>query len=426
MDCIRLQQFHPGKEIVEVEVPASKSLLNRALVLAALSKGVVRLICGSYAEDTHALIDCLHALGVSVLREEGALVVRGCGGKFPNRKARLNVMSAGTVARFLTVALAFCGGEYEITASEQMKKRPMEVLELLEQAGVDIVYREERGHFPFLLRSSGIKAEEMTVDTDKSTQYASGILLAASVLPHPFTISLTGERTDGSYIRLTLDLMRQFGISWTREKNKLTVFPANALPPKEIAIEPDVSGACYFYAMALLFSTKVRVAGVRECSKQGDMRFLELLKERGVTFTQTEKGLLADGSKITDYEGFHVDLNDFSDQTLTVAALAAFAKTPSVLNRVEHIRFQECDRIRAVCDNLTRLGVGATSDGKKIEITPGRIVSGTVDTFNDHRVAMAFALIGLKTGCVSIQNPSCCKKTFENYFEILEELTNRS
>lgn len=416
-----LNKFKPTSDILKVSVPASKSILNRALILAALSRGTVKIHCGTFAEDTRAALNCLSALGIKTEILPDCILVHGCGGDIPVKNAQLNVMSAGTAARFFTVALAFCGGDYRITSSEQMQKRPMEVLNLLEACGVRLEFEKEKYHFPFRMISDGISAEALTIDTDLSTQYASGILLAAGARSAPLRLELTGKRTSGSYINITLKMLKDFGIRWERSGDMVTVFPQTA-PPEEYTVEPDVSGACYFYSLALLFSTRVLVKSVKSDSVQGDIKFLRLLKDRGVTFTDTPEGLLADGRTVKEFEGFDEDMRDFSDQTLTAAAIAPFASTPTVLRNIGHIRMQECDRVNAVCENLTALGVSAISNGNNIYITPSPVKAGTVKTFRDHRVAMAFALTALKTGNVTIENPLCCKKTFENYFEIMQSL----
>lgn len=420
MEFYTVKKFQPHD--VTVSVPASKSILNRALLLAALSKGSVTLICGNYAEDTRALIGCLKALGIAIEPRQDGLLVTGCGGNIPNRRARLDVMSAGTAARFLPIALSFCGGEYLFTASEQMKKRPMEVLNELERAGVEIEYLEEAGHFPFLLRSNGFSKDRLEIDTDHSTQYASGMLMAAMIFGKPFTLTLHGARTNSSYIAMTLSMLEAFHVPFVRNGDEITVSPQTDAPAC-YEVEPDLSGACYFYALALLCSVRVCVRGVKRNTLQGDFAFLNLLQARGVKLIDTEAGLLADGTQVSSFDGFQENMRDFSDQTLTVAALAPFADSPSKLSGVEHIRFQECDRVNAILENLTALGVSVCLQEDSIVIQPSRPNSGQIKTFRDHRVAMAFSLLGLKIGDLAIENPSCVQKTFDNYFDLLDEIT---
>ncbi len=419
MQPYTMRQLPPRADL-RVQVPASKSILSRALVLAALSKGTVRIRCGEYGDDTRAMLSCLSSLGIPVTEKDGALVVQGCGGDIPNKKATLNVGNAGTAARFLSVALAFCGGEYVFTASEQMTRRPMGILPILENAGVSV----ERGDatFPFTLRSEGIKTQKLTVDTAESTQYASGILLAAGMCGQPFTLKLTGPRTRGSYLAITLNMLTAFHIPYTRNGNEIVVSPQGE-PPEEYVVEPDVSGACYFYAVALLCGARVMVDGVHADSMQGDIKFLKLLEQKGVRIRDTAEGMVADGRDIPVFNGFDEDLSDFSDQTMTVAALAAYASMPSILRNISHIRAQECDRIAAIVENLNALGTRSFTDGNDIFIEPDRVYGGTVKTFGDHRVAMAFALMGLKTKGITIDDADCCKKTFPSFFRILDEIT---
>ncbi len=405
---------------IAVNVPASKSALNRALLLAAFTEGDTLLRCGGYAEDTRALLGCLSALGIRTETSGEGILVHGS--EKIARSASLDVKSAGTAARFLTAILAFRGGEYEMNASAQMESRPMELIPALEEAGARFVFRKEKGHFPFLMRSAGIRAAEMTVNTDESTQYASGILLAAALGSSPFLLRLTGTRTDGSYIAATGKLIADFGGRCERRGAEIAVTPITGAP-KEYRVEPDVSGACYFFALSLLFGAKVTVRGLTSSCTQPDMRFLGLLKERGVRFTETPEGLCAEGSG-APFEGFTVNMRDFSDQALTVAALAPFASSPTVITGIGHTRKQECDRVHAIAENLSALGVPCEEFADGVKILPACPKGGTARTFGDHRVAMAFSLIGLRTGTVSLDDPACCKKTFENYFTLLEEAVN--
>ena len=422
MEYYSVQKYNPRTTLIKADVPASKSILNRAIILSAFGNGEVLLSCGAFAEDTRALLSCLTALGISWEKTSDGLRIIGCNGNIPNRRAQLNVQSAGTAARFLTATLAFLGGEYTMHSSAQMEARPMEILSVLEQHEVKFEYLGQHGHFPFRMFSNGISSNVFTVDTDLSTQYASGILLAASFYNTSLTLHLTGQRTHGSYIEMTLSLLRSFGADWTREGNVIHIYPASH-SPKQFEIEGDLSGACYFYAMALLLSSQVLVRRIHPDTLQGDKKFLDLLAARGVIFTDSADGLIADGRNVTAYNGFCENMRDYSDQALTVAALAPFAVTPTHIYGIGHIRRQECDRIHAIVENLHTLGVPATEETDGVHVSPSCVNGGIIEAYGDHRVAMAFALIGLKTGNVIISDPKCCRKTFENYFEILDKLT---
>lgn len=414
---ITVEKFEPKRDYA-VSVPASKSELNRALLLAALSPAPVTIVCSDLGEDAERMLACLCALGVPVERTREGLLVRGCG-SLPRKSAELDVGSAGTAARFLPAVLAFAGGTYRFTCSEQMRRRPMGLLGVLEGAGVKIEYEGARGSFPFRMSSEGVRAPSLTIDTAESTQYASALLLAGSLRP-PFTVRLTGPRTDGSYIDLTRTVLRGFGFGTQKDGERVTVLARETLPTG-YEVEPDLSGACYFFAAALLCRARILVKGVKMTSAQGDVRFLRLLEARGLRLTQTAEGLLADGTAVASFEGFCEDFSDFSDQTLTAAALAPFAATPSRIRNVGHIRRQESDRLGAAVRNLTALGVPAETENGDLLISPAPVKRVRVESFGDHRVAMAFALVGLRCGTV-IGGAECCAKTFPDYFGQLAEL----
>ena len=421
MEFLTLPKFIPETDKTYIfDVPASKSVAARALILAALSRSAVRIRHGELCSDTEEMLTCLHALGVKTEEKDGVLTVYGCGGSFPVRKADLYVGSAGTVARFLPAVLAFSRGEYRLDASEQMRRRPMNFLKELERAGAKFEFSKKEYSFPFVMRSDGIANTRFRIDTDTSTQFASGIFLAAAT-GREITVELTGRRTDSEYLNMTLSLLNEFGYSVQRTGDTVTV-RVNADAPKEFILETDVSGACYFYALSRLMRMKVLVRNVRMNCLQGDVAFLKLLAARGVEFRQMREGLFADATKIKSFAGFTENFKNFSDQTLTAAALAPFAATSTRIHGISHIQKQECDRIAAIEANLTSLGVPVKTEADAVSIDPAVPHEGVIRTFGDHRVAMAFALTALKTGKIAIDDPDCCRKTFQGYFRTLQKL----
>lgn len=416
------------KGMFRVSVPGSKSITNRALMLAALSDETCTLEGVLFSEDSRAFLSCLEKLGFQLRIEENdkRVTICGTGGKIPKPQAKIHVQSAGTAARFLTVMLAFAGGDYEMHSSVQMAKRPMEpLLSILEQGGAEIGYHGEKGHFPFTLHAHGMRLSEVKIDTSVSSQFASALLMAATLLPDGLTIHMEGSRTAGAYIRMTLAMMEQFGLAVCRQgESSYHVAGGQRFRKTRYQVEPDVSGAAYFYSMAPLLGVDVFVKGVHEQSLQGDIQYVGLLRELGCVLEDTEDGLIVRGAGVTHYAGLHVNMRDFSDQAMTLAALAVYADSVTEIDGVKHIRKQESDRIAAIANELNRMGVRCEElpEDEGIRIYPGTPKPALVKTYCDHRMAMAFTLVGLRTEGIVIDDPGCCKKTFENYFDVLEEL----
>lgn len=408
------------KKTFTVEVPASKSILNRAILLSAFTEGDTSLYCGEYGDDTEFLLGCLASLGIAAEKMDYGLLIHGT--KNFKRNATLNVGNAGTAARFLTAVLAFLGGTYEFHASPQMAARPMEILPLLSSLGVVIEPLSKESSFPFRMRSQGISAGKASVDTDISTQYASGIMLGAALGGSRFELTLLGSRTDGSYLKMTSSLIQSFGGKCEPLTAKVGYLVGPVSPLSEYTVEADVSGACYFYALSLLCNAVVTVRGIHFSTLQGDFGFLKLLRAKGVRLTDTEVGIVADGSHVPFYNGIDEEMTDFSDQTMTVAVLAAFAESPSILRGISHIRSQECDRVEAILENLNAMGTRAFTNGEDIFIEPAPVHPCKIKSFGDHRVAMAFALSGMKIGNMEIDDPVCCKKTFPHFFDLVTAL----
>lgn len=413
-----------------VTVPGSKSITNRALLLAALSQGTCILNGVLFSADSRVFLECLQMLGFSLCIDEEAkqVTIQGTGGCIPNQNAQIYVGSAGTAARFLTVFLAMAGGNYTLDASAQMRKRPMEpLIEALREAGIGIECLEKEGHFPFEIHSQGIGIHNITIDTTVSSQFASALMMSGILAKDGLQIHLTGSRVNGSYIKMTLAMMRQFQIPVALEDGVCRV-PGKIRPfAKTYQIEPDVSGAGYFFAMAPLLRSRVQVANVHLDSMQGDIRFLEICRKMGCEITDAKEGVIVDGTALEEYPGVEICMKDFSDQTLTLAAIAPFAVSDTKITGIGHIRKQESDRLGVILTELSRMGIDCKElpeeDG--ILIHPGTVHGAEIETYEDHRVAMAFTLPGLRTGNLVIKNPGCCAKTFETYFEVIDGLIDR-
>ncbi|MCM1049610.1 MAG: 3-phosphoshikimate 1-carboxyvinyltransferase [Clostridiales bacterium] len=417
---------------IEVTVPGSKSITNRALMLAAMSDCACTLEGVLFSDDSRAFLSCLQSLGfdINIDEEKRKVVLQGTGGKIPQQNACINVRSAGTAARFLTVLLAFAGGDYEMQSSAQMAKRPMQpLLSILENAGARIEYLGEEGHFPFILHAHNLKFTNIEIDTSLSSQFASALLMAGCLLPDGLSLTMTGSRTGGSYIKMTLAVMEQFGIHFTQiesasGKKTYAIAGGHSFGISHFLIEPDLSGAAYFYSMALLFGIDVLVKNVHLNSLQGDIKYVELLATLGCRLQDSDEGLWLKGSGVTHFNGQTVDMKDFSDQAMTFAAVSIFADTVTEIVNIGHIRFQETDRLSAILNELSRMGIRCEEipEQEGIRIYPGACKPALIHTYEDHRMAMAFTLVGMKSGGIDIENPACCAKTFENYFDLIDSL----
>lgn len=411
---------------IEVEVPGSKSITNRALFLAALGDGKTDLKGVLFSEDSRYFLSSLQSLGFELEIDEEKREVRvvGCRGAIPKKEAEIYVGSAGTAARFLTAMLALSDGCYTIQASEQMKKRPMKPLfDALTEMGAEFTYLENEGFLP--VRVKGTSAPKTTVELDisKSTQFLSALLMMAPVLKADLQIRITSDKKDGSYIRITRKMIEQFGGTTEFDGESYRIKGNQTYRAREYQIEPDVSAACYFYAMAVLTGGRALVGEVHEDSMQGDKKFLEVLKSLGAKVNDTSKGIEVIGNEKGIYPGIEVNMNDFSDQTMTLAALAPFAQTPTKITGIGHIRLQESDRLSAIATELTKMGIEVKKGKDFLVIQPGKVQPSQVETYEDHRMAMAFSLIGLRAEGIEILNPMCCKKTFEEYFALLDSIT---
>lgn len=421
-DIYEVKKVEQPHDIV-TSVPGSKSITNRALLIAALSQGTSVLHGVLFSDDSRHFMQALYDLGfpIHIDEEEATVTIEGFGGEIPNEEAEIYVGSAGTAARFLTAFLGLSKGRYRLTCSEQMKKRPIkELLIALEEMGSEITYEEEPYCFPFIIGNFDCKKSKVTIDVDKSSQFLSALLISSVLLPQNFMIKMTGSH-GMAYVNMTIRMMQQFGVGVERTitgayRRKYDV----GYEAKEYIIEPDVSAACYFYALSPLLRVNVKVKNVHMDCLQGDIKFLKVLVRMGCRIEAEDDGVLMLPPK-DKFLGGSFDLSSFSDQALTLAAIAPFANSKVCMMNIGHIRYQECNRIDAIVANLAKMGIAAIEQGDNVFILPGTPAACEVETYEDHRVAMAFSLVGTMIDGIKIKNPSCTRKTFENYFDVLEK-----
>ena len=445
-----------------VTVPGSKSITNRALLIAMLAEGESVLNGTLFSDDTESLLGCMDSLGIKTEIDRTACTIRvhGCAGNIPNREAYLNVGSAGTAARFLTAVLgATDGGIYHMDSSDQMKKRPMApLLDSLKELGCEVEYEGEEGFFPFTLKPHGFASDRVSVDIDKSSQFLSALLIAAPLSKNGLTVDVTG--THGlSYVEMTRKIMEAFGaesslmIADDSMDRGGTVTELTSVIPGyfvehgkyravDYQVEPDASAAAYFFAMSPLIGKEITVKGLHNDSMQGDTGFVEILEQTGwVRSCEEEEGITvmpyagsSDAKPLGGTEcgpdktellpALTIDMSSCSDQTITLAAIAPYLEKSIHITGISQIRHQESDRISAIVTELKKLGADVREEGDDIVIFPSGLKAADIGTYNDHRMAMAFSLPGIKEKGIRILDPMCCSKTFPDYFAYLDEIRN--
>ncbi len=427
-----------GRKAFTARVPGSKSITNRALLLSMLSDGDCILKGALFSDDSRYLVQCIADLGFAITAKEAAeeIRVKGLGGRIPKKEASVYVGSAGTAARFLTALLGLKEGVWHLDASEQMRRRPMEpLLACLKSLGTQVVYEGEEGHFPFTLIVGKRKAEAsgtagrqtVTVDIAHSSQFLSALLIASCCSGRDLDIRVKG--THGmAYIDMTVKMMEQFGIvpKCLEDASEGSVsgfrVEQGCYRHQVYEIEPDVSAACYFYAVAALLGIEGSVQGVHYDSLQGDVEFLRILGRMGCEMKETPEGIVLFGPEKGRLKGVEADMHACSDQAITLAAIAPYADSPVTITGIGHIRYQESDRLTAISQELTRLGIRVRTWEDGLTIWPGRPGPGKVHTYDDHRMAMGFSLTGLRADGIEIDDPGCCRKTFAGYFEVLDRV----
>ncbi len=420
---------HPLRAVVRV--PGSKSLTNRALLMAALAEGTTCLTNALFSDDTLYFADSLQRLGFCVHLDKASrkIAVYGQGGDIPARRAALFVGNAGTAARFLTAFLTLGQGEFVLDGDARLRERPIgDLIAALSQWGATISAADSAAEgtrpsrLPVRIAASGLAGGRALVSGDVSSQFLSALLMTAPYARAPVEILLTTPLSSRPYVTMTLKMMADFGVNVDQQdERRFRVEPGRYRSLSEYLIEADASAASYFFAAPLLLGGSLRVEGINRSSIQGDIAFLDILQEMGgrviagPDFIETRRGPFL--------RGVDVDLRHLPDTAPTLAVLAPFASTPTRIRGIASARLKECDRIAAVCAELTRLGVRAEPREDGMTIWPcASFRPACVQTYNDHRMAMAFALLGLRVGGIRIENPGCVSKTFPDYFAVLEAL----
>ena len=408
-----------------VRLPGSKSISNRVLLLAALAAGDTEVSGLLDADDTRVMREALGRLGVALTERAGGITIRGVGGPFPGKKADLFLGNAGTELRPLTAALAFSAGEYRVSGVARMHERPVgDLVDALRPLGARIDYAEKPGYPPLRIHPSALRLDRpVRVRGDVSSQFLTALLMALPLGGKPATIEVEGELISKPYVEITLNVMRRFGIDVRRDAWRAFHVPAAGyVSPGRIAVEGDASSASYFLAAGALAGGPVRVEGVGRDSIQGDVRFTEVLEAMGASVS-TGDGWVECSSRGA-LRAIDMDMNHIPDAAMTAAVLGLFADGPSTLRNIASWRVKETDRLAAMATELRKLGATVEEGADYLRITPGKLKAGiTIDTYDDHRMAMSFSLVSLAGVPVRINDPQCVAKTFPDYFSVLKSIT---
>ena len=425
-----------------VKLPGSKSISNRILLLAALASGDTVIHDLLESDDTRVMLEAMRALGVAcdALRG-GAMRVHGAGGAFPVKKAELFLGNAGTAFRPLTAVLALCGGEFRLTGVPRMHERPIgDLVDALRSHGADIDYLGSPGHPPLAIHPGSVRGGGgISVRGNVSSQFLTGLLIAVPLTGKRTVVTVEGDLVSRPYVEITLNTLKRFGVVVERQGWSTFTIPAGARysSPGEIFVEGDASSASYFLAAGAISGVSgggpVRVEGVGRSSIQGDVRFADTLERMGARITMGENWIEVaagpDAARRGKLKPVDDDFNSIPDAAMTAAVTALFADGPSTLRNIGSWRVKETDRIAAMATELRKLGAAVEEGADYLKITPppaSRLTpNASIDTYDDHRMAMCFSLAALGGVTVRINDPGCVAKTFPEYFDVLAGISER-
>jgi len=423
-DVLTVQPISRARGVVRL--PGSKSISNRALLLAALADGTTLLTRLLDADDTRVMLEALRALGVAIDRDGDSARVSGCGGRFPARSADLFLGNAGTATRSLTAALAFADGRYRIDGVARMRERPIgDLVSALNALGARIEYEGAAGFPPLRIEPARrLLRDDVAIRGDVSSQFLTGLLMAAPLVAPAagLRVKVAGDLISQPYVEMTVAMMKRFGVAVNRSGDTFVVPAAGYRSPGRVAVEGDASSASYFLALGLLAGGPVRVEGVGCDSVQGDVGFADLLRamggriDRGADWIEAAAG---DGLRAVDW-----DCTPIPDAAMTAAVVAMFAPGRSTLRGIGSWRVKETDRIAAMACELRKLGATVEEGADRLSVSgPTVLREATIDTYDDHRIAMCFALAATGGVPVHIRDPRCVGKTFPGFFAELAQLT---
>ena len=395
--------------------PPSKSHTNRALVLAALADGISLIKNYAICEDTIYMIRALKKLGVKIKHQENKLIVHGTGGKFNKKNISLYCGNAGTTFRFLTALSILNNGEVILTGSKRMLERPIgDLVDALKQ--LDIKIESNNGYPPVKIYGGSFIPKSIEINAKKSSQFLSALLLIMPILGKEFSIEVESELPSLPYVKMTIQTLKNFGVKVHHSEFKKFFLKDNLkLKPAEIIIESDSSSATYFFGSAAVLRKSIKTYGLKKNSTQADIKFIRILQKMGCRVEWERDFVKLTGQKL---KGVTVDMNDAPDSVPALAIVSLFAEGKTLIKNIENLRYKESDRIQALANELSKLGAKIIFGKDFFEISPVKNYKpALIETYNDHRVAMSFAIVQLKIPEIKIKNPECVKKSYPNFWQ---------
>ncbi len=418
---IRIINLQPLRPEATIQVPGSKSYTHRTLIAAALSNGACRVDNPLRSEDTLLTLHALEQMGIAIDDQTRQIVLHGQNGRLAAVMRPIDFKNSGTSMRLFGALVVLGQGPYTLTGTKRMCERPMQaLLDSLIQLGVPAHSLKSNGCPPVIIVGGQCNGGRTTIDCSVSSQYLSALLLIAPYLPQGLTVDVVQGPVSKPYIDMTVDIMNRFGVSLHRDGyTHFEVSGGQTYQAGDYEVEPDGSNAGYFWAAAAVTGSRIKVGGITTASRQGDVGLVNVLEQMGCRVDRDTDGIAVTGGRLA---AVAVDMGHMPDVVPTLAVVAAFAKGTTVIRNVAHLRAKECDRLDAVVRELSRMGIETRTMENELHIVGGQPKGAEIETYDDHRMAMSFAVAGLKVPGVHIRNPDCVAKSFPNYWEIFEQL----
>jgi 3-phosphoshikimate 1-carboxyvinyltransferase len=410
-------------------IPGSKSITNRALVIAALARGESELTGALASDDTIYMAEAWRALGLEVEHDRAGerFRLRGGDGAFPAREAEIFVGNSGTSMRFLVAALTLGHGRYRIDGVPRMRQRPIgPLLDALRGLGAMVTSESGNGCPPVVVEADGLAGGRTSMPGDQSSQYFSALLMAAPYAANGVTIDVDGDLVSKPYMPMTAAVMRAFGVEAKLDEEHWKTFsvaPGQRYTGRLFQIEPDASNASYFFAVAAVTGGSITVDGLGHESTQGDLQFVRALEQMGARVEMSSTSTTVRGPEGGRLRGVTIDMNAISDTAQTLAAIAPFAEGTTTITGIGHARLKETDRVAALANELRKMGQEVVEVPDGLTIVPRPIVAADIETYDDHRMAMSFGVAALRAPEITILDPGCTAKTFPDFFDRLSEVT---